>query len=79
MQTPSERDPLLANPLPSQDTRLEAPVVTESKKQVGPLEITSRNKYAILGGIWVANFLGVGGFTVNSFEKLIFLTEFGSH
>ena len=28
-------------------------------KKLGPLEISRSNRWAILGGVWIANFLGV--------------------
>ena len=54
----SERDPLLTTgSLRHADVQgLEE--VREVKK-LGPLEISRSNRWAILGGIWIANFLGV--------------------
>lgn len=59
MPTPSERDPLLADILLPNAAGVGAPVTVEPKKKLGPLEISNSNKYAILVGIWIANFLGV--------------------
>lgn len=52
--TSSEREPLLADV-----ACIGVAVAVESKKKLGPLEISKSTKCAILVGIWIANFLGV--------------------
>lgn len=58
MQAPSERDPLLANASLSVTSNHATPLNTD-KRRLGPLEISNSNKYAILVGCWIGNFLGV--------------------
>ena len=54
----SERNPLL--PTPSQHyANAQNPEEVREVKGLGPLEIPRSNRWAILGGIWIANFLGV--------------------
>ena len=59
-QTPmsSERDPLLVTPSQHHANGQNLEEVREVKA-LGPLEISRSNRWAILGGIWIANFLGV--------------------
>ena len=54
----SERDPLLTTPSQHHADVQGQEVVSEEKK-LGPLEISRSNRWAILGGVWIANFLGV--------------------
>jgi len=54
----SEREPLLSTPSQhhANAQNLEDP---RAEKELGPLEISRSNRWAILSGIWMANFLGV--------------------
>jgi len=54
----TESDPLLATPT---QFRANAQNLEEFRKdeKLGPLEISRSNRWAILAGIWTANFLGV--------------------
>lgn len=58
-QTPmsSERDPLLTTP--PHDASVQNSEGAGEEKKLGPLEISRSNRWAILAGIWTANFLGV--------------------
>jgi hypothetical protein len=77
----SERDSLLVTP--SQHPANEQDLEEAGKpKKLGPLEIPRSNRWAILGGIWIANFLGVRpiisclfhfseGFVTPGFERCV--------
>jgi len=54
----SERDPLLATS-PQHHANVQDLEEAREAKKLGPLEISRSNRWAILGGIWIANFLCV--------------------
>ena len=54
----SERDPLLATPSQHHANTQNLEEARETKK-LGPLEVSRSNRWAILGGIWIANLLCV--------------------
>jgi len=54
----SERDPLLATPSQHHVNVQNLEEAGETKR-LGPLEVSRSNRSAILGGIWIANFLCV--------------------
>jgi hypothetical protein len=54
----SERNPLLATPSQCHANAQNLEGVRKDEK-LGPLEISRSNRWAILAGIWTANFLGV--------------------
>lgn len=74
MPQPSERDALLGNgltssarsrasqtPLNGRDGSTERVALVQGvKARPGPLDISKRNRYAILAGVWTATFLSVG-------------------
>ncbi|KAJ7765625.1 MFS general substrate transporter [Mycena metata] len=57
MTEPTERDPLIKKPAVHLD-------VDDVKRRLGPLEISKRNRFWILTGIWMASFLGSLNFTL---------------
>ena len=73
MPQPSERDALLGNgltssarsrasqtPLNGRDGSTERVALAQGiKARPGPLDISKRNRYAILAGVWTATFLSV--------------------
>ena len=54
----SERDPLLVTPS-QHHANIQNLEEARGSKKLGPLEVSRSNRWAILGGIWVANFLCV--------------------
>lgn len=54
----SERDPLLATPS-QHHVNVQNLEEAGETKELGPLEVSRSNRWAILGGIWIANFLCV--------------------
>lgn len=54
----SERDPLLTAPS-QQNADIQGQEGVREVEKLGPLEIPRSNRWAILCGIWIANFLGV--------------------
>ncbi|KAJ6588154.1 vacuolar amino acid permease [Mycena capillaripes] len=49
----TERDPLISHAVQTESTQ------SEVKRRLGPLEISAPNRYGILAGVWLGNFLAV--------------------
>lgn len=54
----SEREPLLKSS-PRRNADAQNSEEAGKEKKLGPLEISRSNRWAILAGVWTANFLGV--------------------
>lgn len=59
MDPESERVPLLTIP-PSDEADVYHSEEAEGERKLGPLEISRSNRWTILAGVWMANFVGVG-------------------
>ena len=55
----AERVPLLAPPLDYHDENVQCSEETNKPKELGPLDLSRSNRWAILCGIWMASFLSV--------------------